>query len=161
MGESTYPQKIIIFIDLVVFGSTIELSRSASGYYQFHLFMKKHIITIIALTLTTPLFAFAQTHLGNISDVGQFIINLINGVFVPVIFALAFIVLLWGLFQAFIIGANDETAKGKGKHLIMYGIGGLVIMLTIWGLVHIITGSFNTQNTGPGKLPTAGVGIGG
>ncbi len=123
--------------------------------------MKKHITIIAGLALMTPLFAFAQTSITNISGAGQFIIGIVNGVLVPVIFTLAFIVLLWGLFQAFIIGASDTEAKDKGKNLIVYGIGGLVIMLTIWGLVHIITGSFSTTNSGPGKLPTSGVNIGG
>ncbi len=123
--------------------------------------MKKHIITITALSLATPLFAAAQTQLNNVSDVGQFIINLINQVAVPVVFALAFVVFIFGVFRAFIVGANDESAKEKGKNLIIWGIGGMVIMLTVWGLVHIITGSFGTNNSGPGQLPSAGVNIGG
>lgn len=123
--------------------------------------MKKHIAVISALTLMTPLLASAATSINNISGAGQFIISTINGVLVPVIFALAFLVLLVGLFKAFIIGANDENAKDQGKNLIIYGIGGMVAMLTIWGLVHIITGSFSTNNSGPGTLPSAGVNIGG
>ncbi|HQU07659.1 MAG: hypothetical protein B7X04_01975 [Parcubacteria group bacterium 21-54-25] len=123
--------------------------------------MKKNIAAITMLALVTPVLAFAQTSINNISGAGQFIINTINGILVPVLFAVAFIVLLWGLFKAFVLGANDEEAKGEGKNVIMYGIGGLVVMLTIWGIVHIFTGSFSTQNSGPGQLPSAGVNIGG
>ncbi len=117
------------------------------------------ILTTLA-TFTLPLFAVAATSVSNISQAGNFVINTINGVFVPVLFAVAFIVFIWGAFQAFILGANDQEAKGKGKHLMMYGLIGFFVMVSVWGLVNILTGSVGLNNSGV-NVPTSGVNIGG
>ncbi len=109
---------------------------------------------IIGSFLAFPLFAAAQSQVNNIQDVGTFIIGLINGVAVPVIFALAFIVFIWGVFQVFILGGTNEEAKEKGRALMLYGLIGFFVMVSVWGLVHILTGSVNLSNQAP-KYPTA------
>jgi hypothetical protein len=101
--------------------------------------------------------------INNISDVGSFIINTINNVLVPVIFAIAFIVFLWGAFDTFILGANSEDVKDKGKNLMLWGLIGFFVMVSVWGLVNILTGTFGFgNNSGPsGGAPSSGVNIGG
>lgn len=95
----------------------------------------------------------------NLSDAGSFIINTINDILVPVLFAVAFIVFLWGAFTTFILGANDEEKKGQGKNLMLWGLIGFFIMVSVWGLVNILTGSISFgNNDGPtGGTPGAGV----
>lgn len=107
-----------------------------------------------------PLVSFAAVN--NLSDVGTFIINTINNILVPVIFAIAFIVFLWGAFNAFIIGATNDTAKENGKNLMLWGLIGFFVMVSIWGLVNILTGTVSFgNNTGvTGGPPKAGVQIG-
>ena len=122
----------------------------------------KKVSSLATLTLLAlPLVTSAES-LNNISDVGSFIINTINGVIVPVLFAVAFIVFLWGAFNTFILGANSEDVKEKGKNLMLYGLIGFFVMVSIWGLVNILTGSIGFgNNTGPtGGTPSAGVQIG-
>ncbi len=122
--------------------------------------MKKNITILAVLTtFALPLLVFAAPAVNNISDVGQFIINTINGVFVPVLFALAFIVFIWGAFKVFILGANDEEEKGKGKKLMLYGLIGFFVMVSVWGLVNILTGSVGLNNSGT-QLPSSGVNVG-
>lgn len=101
--------------------------------------------------------------INNVSDAGSFVINTINNVLVPVLFAIAFIVFLWGAFQTFILGANNEDTKEKGKNLMLYGLIGFFVMVSIWGLVNILTGTISFgNNAGPtGGTPKAGVQIGG
>ena len=60
----------------------------------------------VLATLAVPLTALAQA-LNNASDLGSRVINIINGVLVPVLFAVAFIVFLWGAFKTFILGASS------------------------------------------------------
>ena len=72
--------------------------------------------TLAALAL--PLVSLAAVN--NLSDAGSFIINTINNVLVPVLFAVAFIVFLWGAFETFIAGANSEEVKEKGKNLMSF-----------------------------------------
>ncbi|MEK7126105.1 MAG: hypothetical protein AAB835_01270 [Patescibacteria group bacterium] len=101
-----------------------------------------------------PLVSLAAV--SNISDAGSFIINIINNVLVPVLFAIAFIVFLWGAFNTFILGANDEEKKGAGKNLMLWGLIGFFVMVSIWGLVNILTGSVTFGNPTQGTLPGAG-----
>jgi hypothetical protein len=99
----------------------------------------------LAVTLF-PLVAFAAESVGDISDVGDFIINTINNILVPVLFAIAFIVFLWGAFQAFILGAQDEGVKEKGRNLMLWGLIGFFVMVSVWGLVNILTGSVSLND---------------
>ena len=106
-----------------------------------------------ALALTTgTLAAFALplvslAAINNVSDAGSFIINTINNVIVPVLFAVAFIVFLWGVFNVFILGAQSEETKTKGKNLMLWGLIGFFVMVSIWGLVNILTGTVSFGNT--------------
>ncbi|MCX6787463.1 MAG: hypothetical protein NTY93_03015 [Candidatus Kaiserbacteria bacterium] len=120
--------------------------------------MKKALaLTSLSLAaLALPLVSLAATTISNISDIGSFIITTINSVLVPVIFAIAFIVFLWGAFQAFILGANDDTAKTKGKNLMLWGLIGFFVMVSVWGLVNILTGTISFGgDTGGVTLPAA------
>ncbi len=110
----------------------------------------------ISAAFAVPLVSFAQTaSVTNISGVGTFIINTINNIIVPVLFAVAFIVFVWGAFNTFILGANSEEVKEKGKNLMLWGLIGFFVMISVWGLVNILTGSV-ALNQGQAAFPGAG-----
>ncbi|MDD2657548.1 MAG: hypothetical protein PHD04_02720 [Candidatus Pacebacteria bacterium] len=121
--------------------------------------MKKALaLTSGVLTaFAVPLVSLAAVN--NISDVGTFIINTINNIIVPVLFAIAFIVFLYGAFKTFIIGATSEEVKEQGKNLMLWGLIGFFVMVSVWGLVNILTGTVTFgNNTGPsGGVPSSGV----
>ena len=123
--------------------------------------MKKVLATTsgILVAFALPLVSFAA--INNVSDVGSFIIDTINNVLVPVLFAVAFIVFLWGAFDAFILGANSEEVKMKGKNLMLWGLIGFFVMVSVWGLVNILTNTANLGNNSGVTLPGAGVRVGG
>jgi len=109
--------------------------------------------------LAVPLVSLAAVN--NLSDAGSTIINIINNVLVPVLFAVAFIVFLYGAFKTFILGANSEDVKEDGKNLMLWGLIGFFVMVSIWGLVNILTGTVSFGNTtGPSNTPTSGVNVG-
>ena len=107
---------------------------------------------VLALTsgslaaLALPLVSFAAP-LNNVSDVGNFVITTINGIVVPVLFAVAFIVFLWGAFQTFIVGATSEEVKEHGRNLMLWGLIGFFVMVSVWGLVNILVGTASFSNT--------------
>lgn len=123
--------------------------------------MKKAlVITSGALAaFALPLVSLAAVN--NLSDVGSFIINTINNILVPVIFAIAFIVFVWGAFKTFIVGAQSEETKEEGKNLMLWGLIGFFVMVSVWGLVNILTGTVTFGNN-TGVTPSrTGVNIGG
>ncbi len=100
-----------------------------------------------ASAFLVPLFAGAQgADVNDLEDVGKLIINLINGVAVPVVFALAFIVFIWGVFQYFVQGGQDEEKREAGKNLMLYGLIGFFIMVSVWGLVNILVGTVDLND---------------
>jgi Type IV secretion system pilin len=110
----------------------------------------------ILATFAVPLVSLAA--INNVSDAGSFIINTINNVIVPVLFAIAFIVFLYGAFETFIVGAGSEEVKEKGKSLMLYGLIGFFVMVSVWGLVNILTGTIQFgNNTAPSTVPTSGI----
>ena len=122
--------------------------------------MKKVFAIASAAAFALPLVASAA--INNLSDVGSFIIGIINNVLVPVLFAIAFIVFLWGAFTTFILGATSDDTRKKGTSLMLWGLIGFFVMISIWGLVNILTGSINFGNdSGPtGGTPKAGFQVG-
>jgi hypothetical protein len=113
--------------------------------------MKK--IALMAAAFALPLVTFAQPRVANVQDLGGFIVGLINNVAVPVVFALAFIVFIWGVFRYF-IGGKDDAARKEGKNLMLYGLLGFFIMISVWGLVNILVGSVGLDSNAPSRLPT-------
>lgn len=70
-------------------------------------------------------------------------LNKVNAVIInPLIillFAIAFLILFWGIFQ-FI--ASDSKNREDGKKKILYGIIGMFIMFSVYGLMRIVLGTF-------------------
>ena len=113
--------------------------------------MKKFVYAGAA-ALAFPFLALAQT-VNSVQDLASFILNLINNVATPLIFAIAFIVFIWGIVRYFIFGGNDPKKQAEGRQLMIWGIVGFAVMLSVWGLVHILTGSIGLNNNQPVPTP--------
>lgn len=78
----------------------------------------------------------------NLCSVAQTLIYIINAILVPVLFAIAFIVFLYGVFKKYIWSRGDESAVEEGHKLILWGIIGFVVMVSLWGLVNVVGNTF-------------------
>ena len=97
---------------------------------------------------------FGPGCVGSISCLANTILYLINGVAVPVLFALSFIVFLYGIAQAYIFSHGDSEKVAQGHKLLLWGLIGFVVMVSLWGLVNVVTNTFGLAGTyGPGSLP--------
>ncbi len=83
----------------------------------------------------------------NFGDFLKYITCLINSAVIPLIFALATVMFIWGVVQFFIIGANEEAKREQGKQFIIWGVIALTVMISIWGLVGIVGGTFNLNTS--------------
>ncbi len=107
----------------------------------------KYLKRIALLVPFAPILAFAQgsfTPWSTGSGLGSWFGNFtlfINNILVPLAFALAFLVFVWGVIQYFLLGGGDEEKQTKGKSLMLYGIIGFVVMVSIWGIVNLISNS--------------------
>ncbi len=66
------------------------------------------------------------------------VVALIIQPIVSLLFAVGFLVFMWGLVE-FIANPTNDTKKTKGKKHMMYGVLGLFIMVSIWGIVGLVT----------------------
>ncbi|MEI6238387.1 MAG: hypothetical protein WCP15_02520 [bacterium] len=123
--------------------------------------MKKILISISAFLL--PVVTFAQTGgtggtggtvstvsgvISNGDDVVKRIVSIFN-IAIYILISFAVLYLVWMIVKYFIAG--DSESKGEVATRIGFGILGLFIILSIWGLVNILTSTFkagdNTVDT--------------
>lgn len=64
---------------------------------------------------------------------------------VPLLFTLATVGFIWGIITYFINPENEEK-RSQGKSYMLWGIIGLFVMVSIWGLVNIFSSTFNMNN---------------
>ena len=116
--------------------------------------MKKKLIVLSGFVLgLAPIVALAQT--GTVTTCSGLTLTNINGILcrvsqilgavLPVLIALGVVYFVWGVIMYVI--ASDEEAKKSGRERIIYGIIGLAVIIGLWGLVRILTNTFELGNT--------------
>jgi len=89
----------------------------------------------------------------NVNDLVDRILS-IGDVVIFVLVSVALIFIVYNIVWYFIRGSSaDESRKTAGMN-ILWGIVGLAIIVSIWGLVNIIVSTFKTDSTVP-TFPTA------
>lgn len=118
--------------------------------------MKKTFLKFGSLGfLALPTLALAQS-IGGILGLLAQANDLINRL-IPFIIALAVLVFLYGVFKVITSGGDPEARK-SAIGLIIWGVVGLFVMVSVWGLVNILVTSVNLNNTAPNApgLPNPG-----
>lgn len=103
--------------------------------------------------LLVPLFAFAatcNTTVTGLKDILCRVSELLN-LIIPVILVLGVVYFVYGVVQY--VMADDEEAKTKGRDRMIYGIIGLVVIVSMWGLVGILVNTFGLTGTTTYTLP--------
>lgn len=118
--------------------------------------MKKNLlkfIPILFFTTFAPFVAFAASTCTATGLNGVLCkINELLGTVLPIMVSLGVIYFIWGMVQYFI--ADGEEAKKTGRDRIIYGIIGLAVIVSIWGLVNIIVTTFGIGGVAAPKLDT-------
>lgn len=105
--------------------------------------MKYIISTLLSFA---PLSVFAQTPLTDINSVAGKATNIGNLV-VELAISLAVIWIIVSVVRYLIAGGED--GRKKMGESILWGVVGLFVILSIWGLVYILRQSFKTQDSVP------------
>lgn len=114
--------------------------------------MKKLYYSIASTALLAlPVITNAQLASGD-SDAGDFeiflenILGFINGVLIPFIIGIGFLVFVWGMFWYFILGGADEEKRKQGRSLMIYATLGFVLIIVFWGIINLLTGALFSDN---------------
>lgn len=93
---------------------------------------------MLPLLLIMPMIADAA----QVSDFGSLVglfVSMIKTL-VPLIVGLTLLYFIWGIFQ--LVRSNSEDARKEAIGMITYGIVSLAVMVSVWGLVSVLTSTF-------------------
>lgn len=93
-----------------------------------------------------PLFTYAFIvtgggYLGNSSGIVGIIdaaSGIVTGILIPLAFALCLLYFFWGVAKYIRTGAGSEEASKEGKKVMIWGVVGLFIALSVWGIISFI-----------------------
>jgi len=119
--------------------------------------MKKRLFVFLGLGLMlTPVLSFAANNncafvqSGTIESVICTIGGILNTL-IPILVVAGVAFFIFGVVQYVI--ASDEEAKKKGRNRMIFGIIGLVVIVAMWGLVGIITKTFDLNGAANVNIP--------
>ena len=97
--------------------------------------------------LLFPVIAFAQDPSAR-SDTIAIVNNILSVVqiFVTIMFVLSIVVFGWGIVQ-FILAAGDPAAVKKAKSFLLWGVIGMAVFASIFGLVNWLQGYFGVESS--------------
>lgn len=96
---------------------------------------------VLGGVLLNPLVALADESCIGIECLAWTVLDTIDYVLIPLLFAVAFVVFLYGVANAYIFSRGDATKVQAGHRLILWGIIGFFVMLSLWGIVRIVSDS--------------------
>jgi ABC-type phosphate transport system permease subunit len=100
-----------------------------------------------AMLLTAaPAFAQSASVVSDalITKIGTYIIDPL----LLVIFAAGFFMFMWGLFQ-FMLNSNSSEDTSEGKRHMIYGTLGMLIMVSVYGIISLLATTFGLNLTNP------------
>lgn len=71
--------------------------------------------------------------------------SIVNSV-IPFIVGLTVFVIIWGIFL-YVAKADEEEKRSQGRQFILWGVIGVFFMLSVWGFINILLGTFDLKRT--------------
>ena len=81
--------------------------------------------------LAVPLFA----HAASLKEFTGTLVGIVNTAVMPLLYALALLMFMVGMTRFLFLGGEEN--RQKGKVLMLWGIIGLVVMFSVWGIVRL------------------------
>ncbi|MEX0935107.1 MAG: pilin [Candidatus Paceibacterota bacterium] len=107
--------------------------------------MKKLVYTLAFTVFAAPSVASAQGP--TIEGIFFWIQDIIN-LLVPIIIAAAVLLFLWGVLR-YILKSGEPEERKKAQQTMIWGIIGIFVMVSVWGIVNILVNTFNLDSAAP------------
>lgn len=116
-------------------------------------------VAFILLAALLPFVTFATSHGKGFDDLNTFFGQasaFISKTLIPVLLAIAFLFFVVGMVRYFLYAQDDNTeGKKSGKNLMYWGILAFVLMVSIWGIVTLVSEGLNLGGEDLKKTPQA------
>ena len=97
--------------------------------------LQNHMKKIILILLIIPNITFAA---GGVIPIIDAAFGLVNSVLIPLAFALCLLYFFWGVAKYIRTGAGSDQAAEEGKRVMIWGIVGLFVAFSAWGIISFI-----------------------
>jgi len=87
------------------------------------------------------IYLFSMTPPGTFSELVALFLEIID-LLIIFIFALAFVVMAYKLLMAWIVYPDNEQKREEGKTLAITAVIVMFVMVSIWGILELLTNSF-------------------
>ena len=114
--------------------------------------------TFTLLALSAAIAAPAAVWAQNIEPNTAYITGLVTQtssilrLLLPLVVTLALLLFFWGL-AMFILNADNEEARGKGRSMMVWGLVALFVIVAVWGLVGLLAQIFGVKKGGSVDIP--------
>lgn len=101
------------------------------------------------MLLAIPVVTFADVATpGNLGQLANLFVSMIRDLILPLLASMTILAFLWGAGQ-FIGKAGDKASHEKGKSMLTWGVIGLFLFVTIYGILSFLYNDFGfTSNSG-------------
>lgn len=118
----------------------------------------KSFLRVLVLIAIVALPIMASAALDSLDEGFRTIMALINSYIIPLIIGIGGLYFMWGVVQ-YVTAGDSEDKKSAGRSMMIYGIIALFVMISVWGLVNLLSGTFDLEENLPSseipKIPSA------
>ena len=115
---------------------------------------KIQIATLSGIAL--PFFAYAQ-QAKSFQQISTELIITGSNYILTLLVALTLLTFLYGLMKYMYKGQESDQARSEGRKLMLWGIIGLFVMTSIWGLVALLSGLIGHDSSAIPQFKTSGL----
>ncbi len=118
----------------------------------------KQVLPLIAILLASPSFALAADACNtglkkNITEMFTYLLCVLDSGIIPLLISIALIIFLAGVVRFVGSGDNEEQRQG-GRHMMIFGIIALFVMVSVWAFVNVLSNSLFGKNSTIQSLPS-------
>lgn len=89
----------------------------------------------------------------NFSSLVNTIISAVLNPLIALFIGAAVVYFLWGVLK-YVRQSGDEKAREEGRKMIVYGLIAIFVMVSVWGLVNVLSGTFQFGNSSAPPVPS-------
>ena len=104
--------------------------------------------------ISLPVIVLAQGSVDNLGEGFEAIIDIINSYIIPLIIGVAGLIFMIGVIK-YVTAGDDAAGREGARNMMVWGIIALFVMISVWGLVNLLVGTFNLDSDlDPRDIPT-------
>lgn len=102
-------------------------------------------VLLLVAIISLPVMVLAQGSVDNLGEGFEAIIDIINSYVIPLIIGVAGLIFMIGVIK-YVTAGDDAAGREGARNMMVWGIVALFVMISVWGLVNLLVGTFNLDS---------------